>query len=111
MIEVMVSSRRGCSMARVCTKRVAGQVDDQVRGGAGLAHPPVEPRGQPHVPVVEADHEEPGRGEALAPLDPVVDALAAQAVDQQKGRIGLETERLEVQLDLTVQGVGHGSGS
>ena len=53
---------------------------------------------QADVAVVEADRRGSLGGEALAPLGPVVDALAAESVDQEQRRIGRVAERLVVEL-------------
>ena len=63
--------------------------------------------GQPHVAVVEADDEEAFGYELLAPLDPVVDALRAQAVDQEQGVVRAVPEGLVVDLHFAVVGVWH----
>ena len=62
---------------------------------------------QADVTVVEADHEEAFGDELLAPLDAVVDALRAEPVHEQQGRLAGFAEGLVVQLDVAVAGVGH----
>jgi hypothetical protein len=63
--------------------------------------------GQPDVAVVEADHEEALGREPLAPLPPVGDALAPEAVDEQQGGVAGIPERLVEDGDAAVAGLGH----
>ena len=118
--DVIDSSRSGCSMARVCTiippidrpitwARSTPQASSTASASSAMSDSryaaPVlvgrgagERRRQPDVAVVEADHVEPAPGEHLAPLVGVVDALAAETVDHQQGRVGRIAERVVVEL-------------
>ena len=124
--DVIDSSRSGCSMASVWTiippidrpitcARSTPQASSTASASRAMsdsryAAPCVVGRGagerrrQPDVAVVEADHVEPARGEHLAPLVGVVDALAAETVDHQQGRISRIAEGVVVELARAVHG-------
>ena len=82
-------------------KAVLGHVVDRVVRSA------LQVAGQPDVPVVEAHDPESAVGELLAELGLEVDALAAEAVDQQQHRVVIGAEGLVVQRHLAVRGGGH----
>ena len=73
-----------------------------------IGHHVAEVAGQADVTVVEADREEAACGEALAPLGPVGNALAAEAVDQQQGRVVRVAERLVEDRHVAVRRLSHG---
>jgi len=74
--------------------------------GQRVVHP-VELRREPDVAVVEPDDPEAFGTEEEAPLLRIVDALRPQPVDQQQRRCARITERLVVDLDLTVPRRAH----
>ena len=69
--------------------------------------PPVELRRQPRVAVVEAQHPEAARHDALAPLRVVGGALPTEAVDEREQWCGGVAEGLVVELDGAVARGGH----
>ena len=58
----------------------------------------------PDVAIVEADHEEAGRREALTELIPPRDHLRPEPHDQHERGIGTVAERLVTELQLTDRG-------
>ena len=82
--------------------RVAGHVAQRV------AVRPSSFDDKPDVAVVEPHDAIALRRELLAPLLVVVDALRAEAVDEQQRRVRGGAERLVEELDVTVVCGGHG---
>ena len=91
--------------------RVIGHVGQQVGLAARTDRRIVEVGRQPDVAVVEPDDVEPAGDELLAPRLGVVDALAAESVDEEQRRIAGRAERLVVELAVTVACEGHGRGT
>ena len=81
---------------------VVGHIVDRVLGTT------LQVARQPDVAVVEPHDMEAPSGEAVAELDLEVDALTAEAVDEQECRMGVGAEGLVVDGDVAIGGRGHG---